>query len=322
MNMKKYISFLLTFIIVISLTGCAQKTESEDVPPEEATVHYLEVGETAKTDTVQFTMDKIQFTDKVGLDSDCWLKPTNKLGGIISAGDGKVYVWFSFTAKNLSKEEISGYDVCNIVVDYNDGYIYDGGVFSSGYNSSTSSYISKNVGLYTLDPLEEDEYYGYILCIDEVRSNREAPLLLTVTLPSSNGDVKFSYNYTASAAADTSEDAKACSDAFHVALDQLSFISQYAGNVNNDGSRKFADSFIESTQNSLSGLKTEYIESNCPETAEALPTIRENIDSICDMLIEMGNTNSTENIETIKSMAKDTMDDINTLLSIEFSAFN
>jgi len=355
--MKKLIALLLTVAMCVSLCACegakgdnsvvsefpekseatsAGNAQTESIKPEEtqkaqedqkaeepevpAERQVLKIGETAKTDLVEFTMKECKFTDKVGLESSCWLMPHKAAGGL-SAGDGKVYVWYSFEVKNIGKEKVSGYDVCNVEVDYNDGYRYKDSVFSWGYNWSTASWLSKNVGLASIEPLGTQEYYGFTKCVDAVKTGRDAQLLLIATLPSTEGEMEVAFAYTAEGT-DTSESALAISDAFNTAIEELSFVAQYAGNTNNQGSRKFADTKIESVKNSLNGIDVAYINENLPETAGQLPKIQENIVKVCDLLVEMGRTNSDKDVNTIKQTARDTMALLEKLLETELSAFN
>lgn len=297
--------------------SCGEK-ETETIPMLERTV--LEIGETAETDIVEFTLDTIRFADKVSLDYGEWLKPVNGSGGL-SAGDGNVFVWFSFTAKNLSKEDLSGYDVCTAEIDYNNGYTYGDGIYTDLAGWSTDSMISKNVGLTSMKPLGEAEYYGFIRCVSDVKTDRESPLLLIVTLPSTSGEKQFAYNYAVPEGSDTGKEALAISEAFNNAIDELTFVEKYAGNTNKSGSRKFADSKIESIQGALANIDIDYINENFPMTAERLPEIQSNIEQICDMLIDMGKTNSGKDVDTMKSMSRDTISIIEELLSTEFSAF-
>lgn len=321
--MKRIIALCLGLIMVMSMVACGKKEEvaTTEVATTEEQITMLSVGETAKTDVVEVVLNEVQFADVLGLDADNWLQPTRG-GGTLGAPSGEVFVWFSFTAKNISKEEISGYDVANVVVDYNDGYMFEGATYSDMPKWSTSGSISDNVGLKTISPLTESVIWGYISCAQDVRENREQPLLLTFTLPSSEGVKKFAYTYEITEGADTSEKALEISDKMTVAIQELTFVSKYAGNTNKSGSMAFADSKIEALQTSLDGLDMDYINANCPETAKAIGGIQANIDSICQMLIEMGNTNSDKDVETIKSLATETVTQLETLISTEFSAFN
>lgn len=343
MVVSKRISFSLIvgiLCVICFMTGCtgtAKSNEAEEVasaedtsieateevsPVEDDVAVCYSVGDTVSTDKIEFTLTDVAFADKVGLDSSDWLKPTNGMSGL-SAGDGSIYVWMSLDVKNLSKEEISGYDVTNIVAEYDDGYTYDDATWTGGnYGWSTNNSTSQNVGLPKIMPLQSDEIYGYIRCASAVRDDRDKPLFIKVLLPSSNGYEEFLYEYALSDGADTSEEALAASEAFANALDELAFVEKYAGNTNEKGSRKFADERVDALRNSLSPINVDYVNENLPEVATALPDIQTNIYTICDLLVDMGQTNSDANVPEIKRLCSETSDSINTLLQDELNAFN
>lgn len=156
----------------------------------------FKIGDTVETDFAQFTLNEVRFSNLIGLKSDNWLMPINDKGGL-SSGDGKIFVWYSFTVKNLEKQSVDSSDFCNIYVDYNDGYIYDDSTYTWQYGWSTSPGISENVGMPIMEPLEEYDFWGYTKCVEDVQLNQEFPLLLVVTLPGENGDVQFTYKYAA-----------------------------------------------------------------------------------------------------------------------------
>ena len=314
--MKKTVTFILALTMILTLSACGGGQQDE--------MQVLELGETFESDIANITLNEIQFADKVSLDhGSSWLSPVHGSGGL-SAGDGNVFIWFSFTVKNMSKEDLNGNDVCNVVVDYKDGYQYDDAIYGDTSMSgwSTDPSISNNVGLPIIKPLGEEEYFGFIKCAIDVKADRESPLLLVFTLNGAEGETQFAYSFSAPDGTDTSEQALSISTAFNNAIDELTFVNKYAGNVNNNGSRKFADSAIESLRTSLSGIDIEYLNAIFPLSSAALPEIQGNIDSICEMLIDMGNTNSDKNVDEIKSLSTDTIQIIENLLSEEYSAFN
>ena len=332
--MKKVFVAIVSVCVLALLCACSgsgntssnaansSASSSASSASQEPSEDRYAIGDTVKTDMAEVKLVDCQFTEKVGLDSSNWLKPNNGTGEL-SAGDGDVYLWLSLDAKNVSKDDLSGYDVTNIVVDYDAGYKYDDGVYTDGnYGWSTGKSVSRNNGLAKMKPLNEHNYYGYIECASAVRENREKPLLIRITLPSSEGDKEFVFEYALAEGADTSAAALATSNTLSGAIKELNFVQKYAGNVNGNGSRKFADERIDALRTSLSGLDMDYVKSNLPETAAAIPEIQSNIDTICDLLVEMGETNSDENVDRMKSMAGDTIARIEHLLSGELSAFN
>lgn len=190
-----FIAILLVVIIAEVITSFINPSHNNNSDPlAERTI--LNVGQTATTDTVQLTLDKVQFVEKLGLDYTNWLKPVSSGGGLVS-GDGEEYVWFSFTAKNISKNELSGYSVCTAKLDFNNGFIYDDTTFASEDlpKYSTSKGISSNIGLVPMKPLETKGYYGFVECVSEVKSNLDLPRLLVFTLPDSNGNKEFAFQF-------------------------------------------------------------------------------------------------------------------------------
>lgn len=173
--------------LVINLFGHELNVNSAP----ETEVSVFKMGETASTDEVEFTLNDFKFADRVGIDRDDWFEC--RQDGRLATGDGKVFVWVSFTAKNLSKDYKFGAEYCDIVVEYGDGYVYDESIFTDEYGKSTASWLTPGLGLIRRAPLETCDYCGVIKCMDVVRTDREAPLYAVVTLPSSHGDVKVKF---------------------------------------------------------------------------------------------------------------------------------
>lgn len=286
-----------------------------------SSIPTLEVGDTAETDMVKFTLNKYQLAHLLGLDYSDWLMPIKGTGGL-SAGTDKMFVWCSFSVSNLSKRELSGYDVCDIAVDYNDGYMYDDAVYSSNPLFSTSSGVSQKTGLESIQPLGTTDYIGYVKCTDQIKTNRDAPLRLIVTLPCSTGKTQFAYVLGIDETADTGAEALAVSECIDKAIDDLMFVKKYIGNQTPNGSREVDSRFTDGLLAAFSDVDEAYISSNLPETAAALPTVKENIRLICDMIFEMNKTNSPKDVDKMKALASDTIALLEALVSKEYSAFN
>ena len=120
-----------------------------------------------------------------------------------------------------------------------------------------------------------------------------------------------------------SEDqSKAVYDGLSIAKEELESVKKYAGNVNGSGSRKFADEFIEELRNALANVDIEYVNSTLPQTASLLHTIQSNITTVTDLLVDMGNTNSDENVPQMKQLAEETIAIIDDLFDSELSAYD
>lgn len=307
----------LTTIVVCGEDGTPINPSTENSTDEsqsaEETVEHLNIGETAKTDIVELTVNNVQYVDTLGLDSDNWLKPTHNLGGL-GPGEGNVFVWFDFSAKNISKEDLSGYDVCNATVDYNNGYIYDSATYTDGmYGWSTVQGLSRNVGLTPMAPLATQNYYGCIPCVAEVRSNQEAPVSIIFSLPSTTGSVNFAFDlYRAENGVDP-EIVSSIISGLNQASDSFGFVQQYAGNVTPSGSRAFADSFIDGLRSSLDAVDIAVVENELPEAYEMLISIQERIDTVCDLLVDMGKTNSDKNVQKMKDLSGEAINMIDEL---------
>ena len=90
------------------------------------------------------------------------------------------------------------------------------------------------------------------------------------------------------------------------AQDKLSFVSKYAGNVNNAGQRKFADSFLEELKHCLDSIELTLLEEEIPGITEEVAKIKAGCLAVHDMLVDMGNTNSGKNVAKIKEEALNT----------------
>ena len=101
-----------------------------------------------------------------------------------------------------------------------------------------------------------------------------------------------------------------------IAQDKLEFVSKYAGNTNTKGSRKFDDKFLEQLKNSTNfeNLNLDEVEKKHPGTKKTLEEISSEITSIHALLVDMGNTNSSKNVNTIKTNAKTTLTKVNNLI--------
>lgn len=258
-----------------------------------AEVSVLNIGETASTDMAEFTLNACRFTDRVGMDSNNWFECVHD--GNLTCEDERIFVWLSFTGRNLSKSEMSGYELCDIAVEYGDGYTYDDSIFSDGYNNSTASWLTPRAGLLYVEPLETNNYLGIIKCMEIVRADRKSPIYIVVTLPSSHGDVKVKYEFAAEEGADVSETAYMIAKYFDQALGELAFAKEYGG---------------------INTSRIKLLEERLPLTSKALPTIKENLNTLRNWT---GKKNSNAN--KIKKLSEKTIDMIDELINSELRAF-
>ena len=115
-------------------------------------------------------------------------------------------------------------------------------------------------------------------------------------------------------------------DAFMTAANNLiwsfEFVSKYAGNVNGNGSRKFADSFLETLETAYNGIDLAPVKEVFPELYEQANVIINNTETVIGLLNEMGRTNSTSNVTTMKTLSIETVQLINALATDYQNALN
>lgn len=315
---RRTLALFLAALMALSLTACGGSS-SESVPAEQAVLDSaktLSVGETAKTDLAEFTLNKCEFATILGLDYSDWLQPTYSKG--LSSGSDKIYVYLSYTVKNLAKEQASGFDFTNIVVDYNEGYLYEDGVFANIPKYSSKAGVSE-VGMASIDPLAESTIWGGIKCIAEAREHKDA-IKIIVTLPSSSGPQEVAYSM-GDGSGTQSDAAFALVECLDVALKNLDFTERNAGGVNGNGSRKFADEFVNELSGWKDPLDEEALYADIPELQPKLEVISSNIQTVVDLLIDMGQTNSDANVPQIKSLCTETINLITNLMGTELSGY-
>ena len=93
----------------------------------------------------------------------------------------------------------------------------------------------------------------------------------------------------------------------------LGFVAKYAGNVYGNGSRKFADSFMDDLESAYKDIDVALIAEGFPELAERIGVIMANHEMVIDLLNEMGRTNSTSNVTTMKTLSIETVQLIDAL---------
>lgn len=102
-------------------------------------------------------------------------------------------------------------------------------------------------------------------------------------------------------------EAKKVVAAFNEAEDLLDFVQKYAGNVNGNGSMKFADSFLEDIETCFDNIDIDAFVAGFPDAAGSLGEIIANCNTIHSLLIEMGNSNSDRNVGRMKELCSTTI---------------
>ena len=338
--MKKVLVCLLVVAMILSLFACGAGTTSEPehavssaLPTEEPTPtpeptvsptptpeptaaptpepEVVKIGEVVSTDMVEFVLDECKFAEKIGLKSDNWFQPASGTGGMVP-GDGEVFIYFSFHTKNISKDDLSGYDVCRVKVDYNNGFIYDDTSCSDGNTGwSDTPGLSKSVGLASMIPLAEQRYMGYTKCAATVREDRSVPLYVIFTMPSSQGNVEFKYQMKI---ADdlTNESAYDAVLSLGQVKDNLAFIVR---NVDGAIGENFDQGFIDKMTNVALSIKVEDLPSSLSDTISTVPQIQEKVLSVAGYLHPVNDSN----VGTIKSTCQDAIALIDSLINGELS---
>lgn len=185
--MKRIIALLMALLVSISLCACGGGNGVSE--PTETTVPSVvkfAVGETASTEVIEFTLDSVEFADHLSLTpGDEYLTPiaADASGGLIP-NDGKTFVWFSFTVKNIGKVELwsTAYDTMSLI--YSDGYTFEVDTHNNFVRTDDNFYLlQRRNGILGLDVLSDAQTYrGYIQVPTEVMENAGEPLELKISL--------------------------------------------------------------------------------------------------------------------------------------------
>ena len=208
--MKKAISLLLVLVLCLSLCACGDgkvtspteaPTNETQAPTVEATeaptdpIIMLTIGETASTKVLEFTLDSFTFANKLDTSGDeNYLAPIEENAHITRVPkEGKTFVCFSFSIKNIGKEELSILAYSTMKLVYSDGYTFE--IDSNNHIVRTDdSYYTKNgrTGLLSPEVLAEAQTYrGYFEVPLEVTENADAPLSFVIELQTDEGPVGF-----------------------------------------------------------------------------------------------------------------------------------
>lgn len=143
-------------------------------------VHYLGLGETAATDLVKMTLNGIEFSTAVSLEPGDYLLPDPC--GACAAQAGDLMACLSFRVQNLMDESLSGQDYCNIAVEYDQNCRYCEGTYGTLQGPDTD-----------IPAKSRADIRAVIECPEMVGQENEVSLCISLTLPSSEGEVHFTY---------------------------------------------------------------------------------------------------------------------------------
>lgn len=119
--MNKFLKKLLILIILIAVAVIAFKVAM--IPKE------VELGEGFKTKEIEYTLERFEFTEKIGTSFDGFCLPVDRDYSYKQADNGRVYVSISYTVENITKESIGLAAEIGTLEDA-DGYTYQTDVYS------------------------------------------------------------------------------------------------------------------------------------------------------------------------------------------------
>lgn len=222
--MRKALSLLLAIALCLSLCACGDKKDTgatkateQPAPTTEPTVQ-LELGETASTDIVNFTLDKSQFTLYVSNVSSNYVEPMDEPNELFNASIGHCYVSLTFTI--TSKDRGGSLDFAGSFCDWNPkftvsygGEEYPVNGFDLNNKSGSSSFTLAYTAVLDRDSgniLYRNDTGNALISAGETITFRSFGVIgvepenltdsfkLTVSVPNSNGEnERFTYTVPA-----------------------------------------------------------------------------------------------------------------------------
>lgn len=146
----------------------SETTSTSDLTKEP--IPTISLGETVKTDSFEFTLNKVELSYNVEPDN-----PPSYYT-YYAASDGQVYVYVNATVKNLTQQTIRCDGIYSVMANYNNGYTY------KGFNIITDTdgdFTYSNIN--SITPLQTMGIHCLIDCPKEVETSGN-PLALTIKL--------------------------------------------------------------------------------------------------------------------------------------------
>lgn len=153
-------------------------------------VEPLSIGETIQTDILELTLKECVFQGGVDIGNGI---------SLAAYGDDMILACLSLEIKNISKETLEPKDLMDVLVDYNEGYIYstrDKSCYFTDDNGNVNTFTHKGASkgaVFKLSPLASEEYILTIPCTNVVGEDKSSPLKIVFTLP--NGGSSQDYEY-------------------------------------------------------------------------------------------------------------------------------
>lgn len=139
--------------------------EDEENKEEKAeeTISTIQIGDTIKTDTVEITINNIEFSYDVLPDD------TSSFYTHYPADSGNVYIHIDTDVKNLQKQNLGVEEIMMVVADYNDGYTY---ISNTIPEDSATGFTYANIT--SIKPLESLGVRFLIDCPQEVEETENS----------------------------------------------------------------------------------------------------------------------------------------------------
>ena len=198
--MRKLLHIILTLSMLLSLCACGSETDAKEKDT------LLSIGDTAEGSSCSVTVTSVEFVDKIenGFLEHMWSPTTRDTYKDVTAEEGYAIVKISYHFDYTGKE--SGAIPISFVLNYDDGYTFEGGyIFSEGYSTNGAGghalpaitnttkigfeekYVFGGRTRFEIDdPLEfqETDAFTYIFVNDAVKTNTDKSYVLEVSIPS------------------------------------------------------------------------------------------------------------------------------------------
>lgn len=129
--MRKLLPIILTLSMLLSLCACGSETDAKEKDT------LLSIGDTAEGSSCSVTVTSVEFVDKIenGFLEHMWSPTTRDTYKDVTAEEGYAIVKISYHFDYTGKE--SGAIPISFVLNYDDGYTFEGGyIFSEGYSTN------------------------------------------------------------------------------------------------------------------------------------------------------------------------------------------
>lgn len=190
-NKNKIISSILSVALVsFFATSCGsnndtpqegvsknETTETTRLEEEYSNVVPITLGEPIVTDTREIIVNSIEFTEDIKPEHknfDYYMKQ-RRIRNIV-ADPGNIFINADVDVKNLEKQNVKADQILTMVVDYNDGYIYN----SMPFVESEPAYISEYASTVDIVPLATERIQYGAECPEEVETSNNTVIVYLI----------------------------------------------------------------------------------------------------------------------------------------------